>query len=97
MPYYAGMSDIITTLGGPAAVARALGIKPPSVIGWQGRVPADRRADLEHAFYPLVTVEQLGDDARWRRVPDPSWPHPAGRPYKNVVTRAPELPAAAQA
>jgi hypothetical protein len=88
MPYYAGMSDLITSLGGPAAVARALGIKPPSVIGWNGRVPVDRRPDMERAFYPLISVEAMGDDANWYRVADPSWPHPSGRPMRDLSVPA---------
>ena len=85
------MSDLITTLGGPTAVARALGIKAPSVIGWGGRVPADRRPQLERHFYPRVTVESLGSDVQWQRVPDPLWPHPEGRPCIDVA--APRVPA----
>lgn len=79
------MTDLITNLGGPTAVARALGIKAPSVIGWAGRVPADRRPQLERHFYPRVTVEALGTDVRWQRVPDPDWPHPNGRPCIDVA------------
>lgn len=79
------MSDLIKDLGGPAAVARAIGIRSPSVIDWRGRVPPLRRPDLERAMYPKVTVEQLGDDVRWQRVPDPDWPHPGGRPCLDVA------------
>ena len=86
------MSELITTLGGPTAVARMLGIKPPSVIGWRGRIPAERRAQLERKMYPLITVEQLGADVRWQRVPDADWPNPAGRPCIDVA--APQTKAA---
>lgn len=80
------MSDLIKDLGGPNAVARALGIKAPSVIGWRpGRIPPGRRADLERAFYPRVSVEALGKDVTWHRVPDPEWPHPDGRPLLDVA------------
>lgn len=84
-PYDASMKDIIAGLGGPTVIARILGIKPPSVIGWRGRVPQDRRPALERALYPRVSVEDFGDDARWQRVPDQDWPHPGGRPCLDVV------------
>lgn len=90
------MSELISSLGGPTAVARALGIKAPSVIGWAGRVPADRRAHLERHFYPAVTVEAMGDDVHWQRVPDPDWPHPAGRPCIDVARPVPQPEPTAQ-
>lgn len=79
------MSELITTLGGPTAVARMLGIKPPSVIGWGGRVPAERCPAIERAVYPRTSCEQLRPDVRWVRVPDPDWPHPDGRPCVDVA------------
>ncbi len=85
MPYHRGMADIIKTLGGPTAVARMLGIKAPSVIGWRGRVPAERRVDIERATYPAFSVEDMGSDVMWQRVPDPTWPHPGGRPCIDVA------------
>lgn len=74
------MSELIATLGGPTAVARMLGIKPPSVIGWRGRIPAERCPDLERAVAGKLTCEVMRGDVMWVRVPDPTWPHPAGRP-----------------
>lgn len=85
------MSELISTLGGPTAVARMLGIKPPSVIGWNGRVPQDRCPDIERATQGRVPVEQQRPDVRWVRVPDPNWPHPQGRPCIDVA--APAAPA----
>lgn len=84
------MSDLIKSLGGPTVVARALNIKTPSVIDWRGRIPPLRRADLERAMYPKVTVEALGSDVRWQRVPDPDWPHPDGRPCLDVAAASPD-------
>jgi hypothetical protein len=49
-------------------------------------VPIDRRPDIERLSGCAVTVESMGDDARWVRVPDPSWPHPGGRPCRDLVT-----------
>ncbi|WP_336606339.1 transcriptional regulator [Calidifontimicrobium sp. SYSU G02091] len=82
------MYDVITRLGGPSKVARMLGIKPPSVIGWGGRVPPDRCPAIERATGGEVTCEQLRPDVRWVRVRDPSWPHPEGRPCIDVAARA---------
>ena len=82
------MSELIATLGGPTAVARMLGIKAPSVIGWAGRVPPDRCPAIERATDGRVTCETLRQDVRWVRVPDPAWPHPSGRPCIDVA--APE-------
>lgn len=80
------MADLITTLGGPAAVARMLGIRSPSVIGWRGRIPTDRCPDIERATDGRWTVEQLRPDARWVRVPDKQWPHRKGRPCLDVAS-----------
>lgn len=83
------MSDVVQSLGGPTRVAKMLGIRPPSVIGWRGRIPAQRCPAIERATAGAVTVEQLRPDVRWLRVPDPHWPHPAGRPCIDVAAREP--------
>ena len=79
------MSELITSLGGPTAVARMLGIKAPSVIGWGGRAPPDRCPAIELATKGAVTVESLRPDVRWQRIPDPTWPHPEGRPCRDYA------------
>ena len=89
MPYYAGMSELISALGGPAAVARMVGIKAPSVIGWNGRIPPDRCSEIERRTEGKFTCEAMRPDVRWIRVPDAAWPHPEGRPCIDVA--APEL------
>ena len=81
------MNDLIERLGGPAAVARMVGCKPPSVIEWRKRgIPAERRPDIERAKYPDFTVDEIADGVRWVRVPDPEWPHPHGRPCIDVAS-----------
>lgn len=80
-----GMSSIIAILGGPTAVARMLGIKPPSVIGWKGQIPAERCPAIERATDGRVPCEQLRPDVCWQRVADPDWPHPQGRPCIDVA------------
>lgn len=93
VPYDVCMSELITTLGGPTAVARMLGIKPPSVIGWGGRIPPDRCPDIERSTEGRATCEQMRPDVRWQRVADPDWPHPQGRPCIDVAAPIPTLPA----
>ena len=84
------MSTLITDLGGPTAIARMLGIKAPSVIGWNGRVPPDRCPAIERATDGRMTCEALRPDVTWSRVPDPQWPHPDGRPCIDVAAPARE-------
>jgi len=77
--------DVITELGGPTAVARMLGIKGPSVIGWRGRIPMERCPAIERASDGRYTAEALRPDVTWVRVSDPAWPHPMGRPCIDVA------------
>ena len=79
------MPDLIRDLGGPAAVARMLGIKPPSVIGWRGRVPTERCPTIERSTQGRWTCEVLRPDIHWVRIPDATWPHPDGRPLIDVA------------
>ena len=80
------MENVIDHLGGPAAVARLVNCKPPSVIGWRRRsIPADRCPALEKASLGKYPCEQLRPDVMWHRVPDSAWPwHPQGRPLIDV-------------
>ena len=72
--------NIIEDLGGPTVVAQLLGIKPPSVSGWGGRIPGGRCVELERVTGGRVTVDKMRNDINWIRVPDAAWPHPDGRP-----------------
>ena len=74
---------LIDLLGGPTAVAAMLDIKRPSVAGWT-TIPADRCPDIERGTLGLWPCEKLRPDVRWARVPDPTWPHPDGRPCIDV-------------
>ncbi|RZJ12182.1 MAG: hypothetical protein EOP39_04290 [Rubrivivax sp.] len=82
------MSTLIEQLGGPAEVARMCGIKSPSVIGWNGRIPKERCPDIERATVGRWAVETLRPDIRWQRVKDSAWPHPLGRPCIDVAAPA---------
>ena len=78
--------NVIDQLGGPAAVARMVGCKPPSVIEWRKRgIPAERCPQIERATTGAVTCAALRPDVAWTRVPDPDWPHAAGRPLIDVA------------
>lgn len=57
----------IEVCGGPAALARALNIKPPSVIGWGDLAPIDRCPAIEFATAGAVTVEELRPEVEWQR------------------------------
>lgn len=91
------MEHVIDHLGGPAAVARLVNCKPPSVIEWRRRsIPAERCPALERATDGKYPCEKLRPDVRWHRVPDTAWPwHPEGRPLIDL-TRPAEPAADAQ-
>lgn len=91
MPYYLAMEDVIDRLGGPSAVARMVGCRPPSVTEWRRRgIPPDRCPVIERASEGKVFCEELRADVRWHRVPDAAWPwHPQGRPLIDVSAPAP--------
>lgn len=78
----------VPELGGPAAVARLLGLSSPTVIGWKGRVPPKHCPRLERALLGCRSVEEMRPDVRWIRVPDADWPHPLGRPCEDHAAPA---------
>lgn len=84
--------DIIEQLGGPAAVARMVGCRTPSVSEWRqrgGLIPQERCPEIERAKLGEFTCEQLNPLVPWLRVPDPDWPwHPEGRPVIDIVNAA---------
>lgn len=81
--------DIISELGGPSAVARMVGCRPPSVTEWRSRgIPPERCPAIERAMAGAVTCERMRPDIRWHRVPDGAWPHPEGRPLIDVAGAA---------
>jgi DNA-binding transcriptional regulator YdaS (Cro superfamily) len=78
--------SMIDQLGGPTAVARMVGCRVPSVIEWRKRgIPQERCPAIERATKGTATVEALRPDVAWSRIPDPDWPHPAGRPVIDVA------------
>ena len=74
--------------GNAAAFAKQMGVTPGMVSQWINRrrpVAHDWCAAIERATQGAVTVEVLRPDASWSRIPDPAWPHPAGRPVIDVA------------
>lgn len=79
--------------GAGAQLAAAIGVPRVLVYQWAGGhrdVPDSRCPAVERATGGAVTCEQLRPDVRWHRVPDPAWPHPAGRPLIDVAAPAAE-------
>jgi DNA-binding transcriptional regulator YdaS (Cro superfamily) len=76
--------------GRPISLAARLGVSPSLVVQWgNGKAVAPGRCpSIELESGGEVACEQLRPDVRWQRVPDPDWPHPAGRPCIDVA-RAP--------
>jgi len=63
-----------------------VGCRVPSVIEWRKRgIPQERCPAIERATQATVTVETLRPDVHWARIPDPAWPHPAGRPVIDIA------------
>lgn len=67
-------------------MARLVNCKAPSVIEWRKRgIPAERCPAIERATQGAHTVEALRPDVSWIRIPDSTWPHPAGRPAIDIA------------
>lgn len=77
----------VTDLGGPTAVARILGLTPPTVHGWK-QIPEWHCPAIELAKEGAVTVEEIRPDVPWLRVTDSQWPHPSGRPVIDIAAKA---------
>jgi hypothetical protein len=88
MPKNGGM-DVIKDLG-PTALARMVGVKPPSVMEWSKRgIPVDRCPVIERETAGQYPCEQTRPDVAWHRVPDAQWPwHVGGRPMIDVTAKA---------
>lgn len=80
--------------GGASRLAALLGIGQSAVSNWRARGTPPEEVHcvaIEHCTDGAVTVEELRPNARWRRIPDPDWPHPEGRP---LLDFAPDRPTA---
>ena len=82
MPNNRGMTDaeIIQILGGPAVVARLLGIKPPSVHEWlSGGIPEYRLRELA-GHLEIVSEGRFQRRIRWPEKYAFYWPELAQAP-----------------
>lgn len=73
------------------AVAEAVGLNEQYLyqcLSGRRQTPPERCPLIERATAGTVTVEQLRPDVTWSRIPDPAWPHPAGRPVIDVARAA---------
>ena len=73
------------------AVANAVGLHEQYLyqcLTGRRPTPAERCPAIERATGGRVSCEALRPDVRWHRVPDPDWPHPAGRPCIDVAAPA---------
>ncbi len=78
----------IKACGTQTSLAEKLGVKQPTVSEWlrdERQVPKGRCPDIERITGGSVTADELRPDVRWLRIPDPSWPHPGGRPCIDVA------------
>ena len=76
----------IRAAGSQGALAIALRVSQPTVSEWARGVrpvPAEKAADMERLYWPAVAADRF--PGRWARLPDPAWPHPAGRPCVDVA------------
>lgn len=74
-------------LNGQSRLAEAIGVKPPTLQQWlNGKrpVPDGKCAAIEKATGGRVTVDAISPGG-WARIPDSTWPNPAGRPVREVV------------
>ncbi len=58
----------------------------PTVHGWKA-IPDRHCPAIERATLGEWTCEVIRPDLAWRRVPDPSWPHPEGRPLMDFAAK----------
>ena len=69
--------------GSQAELARLVQESPSVVNQWVKRrrpIPTAKGPAIEFAANGLVPVEKIFPHEKWSRIPDPSWPHPEGRP-----------------
>jgi len=75
-------------VGSQANLARMVGVLPAAVFQWIKKtrpIPNDKCPAIEKACNAVVACEDLLPDLNWIRIPDPSWPHPGGRPVLDFI------------
>lgn len=88
------IAKAVKVIGGPNRTARILGMKPSTVSQWYSPNAAQRRPlpdvhcpQLEFSSKGAATCEEMRPDIAWVRVPDPTWPNPAGRPLVDHMAK----------
>lgn len=74
------------------SVAAAVGVHEQYLyqcLTGRRKTPPDRCPDIERATAGRLACEALRPDVQWQRVPDASWPNPAGRPCIDVARPQP--------
>lgn len=74
-----------------AELCRSIGAHAPDMSRWlkgDRPIPEEACAAIEEATRGVSTVEENRDDLNWSRIPDPTWPHPKGRPVREVARKA---------
>ncbi len=82
------IQQAVLQAGSQSALARSIGASQQEVWNWLNglrRVPLERCPAIERATHGATLCESLRPDVCWARIPDPTWPHPAGRPVIDVA------------
>ena len=64
-----GLEQAVEFFNGPAKMARALKVTPPTLTQWRGGarpIPLDRAMQIERLTNGAVTREELRPDVDWR-------------------------------
>lgn len=86
------IAQAISDAGGAAAVAREANVSVQAVCFWRDMdraLPEKVAPVLERMSGGKAVCEELLPETLWHRIPDPDWPHPAGRPLIDVATKEP--------
>lgn len=82
----AAVSRAVSRAGSQQKLAILAGVKQSTVHEWvsgERPMPVRRCVRVERAIGE--PCDALRPDLTWGRVPDPNWPHPAGRPFLDVA------------
>jgi len=87
------LSEYLEPRGRTADLARRINGHQQDCGKWasgERPVPLERCPDIERATNGQVTCEELSPLQPWHRIPDPTWPHPDGRPVLDFAAAAKE-------
>lgn len=84
-----------------AELRQAIGAKSDAQLrqwqhGYAGRLPSSAYCvSIERATSGAATCEDLRPNEPWRRIPDPDWPNPLGRPVLDFAAAFTKEPTSA--